>query len=107
MADEILGDLATEFECRRRELAKRIHGLLKAAHKQGIGKGEDKWLRSMRITIGLIEASVAVRLARHGVRVVYPTMEKLAGVEIDGLRDAKYGKGKWKSTSGGDEPLDV
>lgn len=106
VADEILGDLATEFECRRREISKRIHGLLKAAHKQGIGQGNDKWLRSMRITIGLIEAAVAVRLARHGVRIVYPTLEKLAGVEIDGLRDVKYGKDKWKPT-GGDEPMDV
>lgn len=104
-ADELLGDIATEFECRRKEVAKRIFALLKAAHKQGIGQGNDKWVRSMRITLGLVTAALAVRVARHGLRVVYPTLEKLAGTELDGLRDVKYGKGKWKPAA--DEVLEV
>ncbi|RCG32019.1 hypothetical protein DQ384_05620 [Sphaerisporangium album] len=103
-ADEVLGDLATEFECRRRELAKKIFALLKHAHKKGIGSGSDKWLRSMRITMGLITAALAVRVARHAVRGVYPMLEKLAGVELDGLRDLKYGRGKWRSP---EDPMDV
>lgn len=104
-ADEVLGDIAVEFECRRHEIAKRVHALLKEAHKKGIGEGKDKWMRAMRITIGLVQAAVAVRIARHGVRVVYPTLEKLAGAEIDGLRDLKYGKNRKKTTD--DEPLEI
>lgn len=104
-ADELLGDIAVEFECRRREISKRVHALLKEAQRKGIGEGKDKWMRSMRITIGLIEAAVAIRIARHGIRVVYPTLEKLAGVEIDGLRDLKYGKDRKRQTD--DEQMDV
>lgn len=104
-ADEVLGDLATEFECRRKELAKRIYNMLKEAHSKGVDKGENKWLRSMRITVGLMEAAVAVRIARHGVRVVYPAMEKHAGKAIDGLRDLKYGKERRRNDP--DEQMDV
>lgn len=104
--DELLGAIAVEFECRRREISKRVHALLKEAKRQGCGSGKDMWVRSMRITIGLIEAAVAVRLARHGLRVVYPTLEKLAGVEIDGLRDLKYGKDRDKKQPD-DERMDI
>lgn len=106
-ADELLGDLATEFEMRRKELAKRIFALLKEAHKQGLGTGEDKYLRALQATRGLITAAVAVRVARHGVRILYPALEKHAGTEIDRLREKKYGKteGHWKPQP--DERMDV
>ncbi|MFC6086372.1 hypothetical protein [Sphaerisporangium aureirubrum] len=92
--DELLTDMINEFTQRRLELQRRIHFLLKHAHKKGIGSGEDKWIRSMAITSGLLTAALGLRMARAGARRVYPTLERLAGAEIDGLRDLKYGKGK-------------
>ncbi|MEV0829737.1 hypothetical protein [Nonomuraea rubra] len=92
--DETLSDMINEFTNRRLELQKRIYALLKEAHKKGIGKGEDKWTRSMSITSGLLAAAIGIRIARAGIRRVYPALEKQAGVEIDGLRDIKYGKGR-------------
>jgi hypothetical protein len=92
--DELLTDMISEFVNRRLELNKRIYALLKEAAKKGVGKGEDKWIRSMNITSGFLAASIGIRMARAGLRRVYPSLEKHAGIEIDGLRDIKYGKGK-------------
>jgi hypothetical protein len=106
-ADEILGDLATEFECRRKELLKRCYALLKEAQKQGIDQDGDKYLRAMRGTVGLVTAAVCVRLARAGVRGLYPAFEKHCGQAVDGLRDKKYGKGKGRQKGPDDEKMDI
>lgn len=106
-ADEILGDLATEFECRRKELVKRIYALLKEAQKQGVDSGDDKYLRAMRATVGLVTAAVCLRLARAGVRSLYPQFEKRAGYAVDGLRDIKYGKGKGRPKAADDEKMEI
>lgn len=106
-ADEILGDLATEFECRRKELLKRIYALLKEAKKHGVDQGDDKYLRAMRATVGLVTASVCVRLARAGIRRLYPAFEKYCGTAVDGLRDKQYGKGKGRPRPPEDEKMDL
>lgn len=107
-ADEILGDLANEFECRRRELLKRCYALLKEAKRQGVDKGDDKYLRAMRSTVGLVTAAVCVRLARAGIRSLYPSFEKHCGHAVDGLRDKKYGgKRQPRPKTPDDEKLDI
>lgn len=106
-ADELLGDLANEFECRRKELLKRCYALLKEAQKQGIDQDGDKYLRAMRATVGLVTAAVCVRMARAGVRSLYPSFEKHCGAAVDGLRDKKYGKGKGRPRPADDEKLDI
>lgn len=104
--DELLTDMINEFSARRTELQKRIYALLKEASRKGIGSGQDKWGRSMSITTGLVAAGIGIRIARAGIRRVYPALETHAGIEIDGLRDIKYGKGKGRPRHD-DERMDV
>lgn len=102
--DRLLGDVAADIECRGHEIRGKVIALLKEAAKAGIGDGKQKSMKAARISIGYVQAAISVRIARHGVRVVYATMEKIIGAELRGLRDKKYGKGNHKSV---DEPLDV
>ncbi|MBP2703489.1 hypothetical protein JOL79_06715 [Microbispora sp. RL4-1S] len=107
-ADELLGDMANEFVCRRKELAGRLHALLKEAKRQGVDPGDNRWARAMASTLGLLTASLGCRMARAGVRRVYPDMEKYCGVAIDGLRERKYGKAKAaEMRRGGDTGMTV
>lgn len=106
-ADELLGDIANEFECRRRELLKRCYALLKEAQKAGVDEGGDKYLRAMRATVGLVQAAVCVRMARAGIRALYPSFEKHCGAAVDGLRDKKYGKSKRRPATPDDEKLEI
>mgnify|MGYP000217320556 CR=1 FL=1 len=102
--DRLLGDIAADIECRGHEIRGKVIALLKQAAKEGVGDGKQKGMKAARISIGYVQAAISVRIARHGVRVVYATMEKIIGPELRGLRDRKYGKGKYKAA---DEPLDV
>ena len=91
-ADTILTGLQHEFSGRRAELVKRCYALLKEAQRLGYDTGDDKWVRAMRATVGLVTAAVCLRLARAAIKSVYPAFEKHCGVAVDGLRDHKYGR---------------
>lgn len=106
-ADELLSDLQHEFSTRRRELLKRCYALLKEAQRQGIDQGDDKYLRAMRATVGLVTAAVCIKLARAAVNSVYPAFEKHCGVAVDGLRDKKYGKGKGRPAKPDEEKMEI
>ncbi|MFI9591081.1 hypothetical protein [Nonomuraea sp. NPDC052265] len=106
-AEELLRDLEHEFSDRRRELVKRCYALLKEAQRQGVDQGDDKYLRAMRATVGLVTAAVCIKLARAGVRSVYPSFEKHCGIAVDGLRDKQYGKGKGRPKPLDDEKMEI
>lgn len=106
-SDEVLSDLQHEFSARRRELVKRCYALLKEAQRQGVDQGDDKYVRAMRATVGLITAAVCLKLARAAVNSVYPAFEKHCGVAVDGLRDKTYGKGKGRPVAPSDETMEV
>ncbi|MEZ0076378.1 hypothetical protein [Planotetraspora sp. GP83] len=105
-AEEVLTDLMTEFVWRRPELTARIHALLKEAQRQGVDKGNDKWVRARLCTVGLVTAVMGLRMARMGIRTLYPNLERYAGVAIDGLRDKKYGP-DWRKKSARSEAMEV
>ncbi|WP_031171853.1 hypothetical protein [Streptosporangium roseum] len=93
-ADAVLGAMVTEIECRAQEINGLIMGLLKYAQAKGYSDGKNKSLRAARVTFGFTQAALAIRAARHGLRVVYPKFESLLAVELAALRREKYGKGQ-------------
>lgn len=92
-ADQVLASLITEFEFRGHELRGVVIALLKYCKSRGMGTGKDMNMRAARIALGYVEAGVALRIARFGVRRVYTALEKHAGQELRAMRDAKYGQG--------------
>lgn len=106
-ADELLTGMIAEFTARRSELRSRVYGLLKEAAKQGIGDGADKWGRAMSATSGLVTAAIGIRIARAGIRRLYPALERHAGAEIDGLREHKYGSSGRRRKRNDDDKFEV
>ncbi|KAA9379722.1 hypothetical protein F5972_08715 [Microbispora cellulosiformans] len=104
--EEHLTDLITESTWRRSELTARIHALLKEAQRQGVDKGHDKWVRARLCTVGLVTCAMGLRMARMGLRTLYPNLEQYAGVAIDGLRDKKYGT-DWRKKAARNEAMEV
>jgi hypothetical protein len=90
--DGHIQDLITEIECRQHELNGLIAGLLVYAKSKGYGDGKQHGLKAARVTLPMLKCAMALRLARHWIRLVYPKFESILAVELRELRREKYGK---------------